>query len=108
MSQEKGMKAAFLHYMDSSGVLLRENHYPIIGKDAQEYIKHSNDSAFTLTWQPRSADAAKSGDLAYSFGTYTLHTKDTVIKGTYVSIWKKQNDESWKFVLDAGNSGVGK
>lgn len=108
MSQTKGMKAAFLSYMDSSGVLLRENHYPIIGKEAQAYIRQTNDSAFTLTWQPRSADVAKSGDLAYTFGTYTLHTKGTMLKGTYVSIWKKQKDGSWKFVLDAGNSGVGK
>jgi ketosteroid isomerase-like protein len=34
--------------------------------------------------------------------------KDTIIYGTYISIWKKQSDGNWKFVLDSGNEGVGK
>jgi ketosteroid isomerase-like protein len=107
LSEHKGMKQAFLSYMDSSGVLLRENHYPIIGNAAKAYIRQINDSAFKLVWQPRSADVAKSGDMGYTFGTYTIYTKDSILKGTYVSVWKKQNDGSWKFVLDAGTSGVG-
>lgn len=106
MSEHKGIQAAFLYYMDSSGVLLREHHYPIIGKAARAYIQQLNDTTIKLQWKPRSADVAKSGDLAYTFGTYSLHTKDSIVKGTYVSIWKKQNDGSWKFVLDAGTSGV--
>jgi ketosteroid isomerase-like protein len=28
-------------------------------------------------------------------------------KGTYVTIWRKQKDGKWKFVLDTGNQGVG-
>jgi ketosteroid isomerase-like protein len=27
-------------------------------------------------------------------------------QGKYVTIWKKQADGSWKFVLDGGNEGI--
>lgn len=106
-SKEKGMKAAFLYYMDSSAVLLRPNRYPIIGKNAQQFFQHINDSAFTLTWVPQHASVAESGELGYTYGIYTYTNDDTTFHGTYVSIWKKQADGKWKFVLDTGNSGVG-
>jgi ketosteroid isomerase-like protein len=108
MSQSKGMKAAFLHYLDSNGVLLRPDHYPIIGKDAISFLRAREDSSFTLTWEPQSGELATSGDLGYTYGLYTFLNKDTTFQGVYVSIWKKQNDGDWKFVLDTGNPGVGK
>ena len=108
LSAQKGMKAAFLQYLDSAVVLLRPDHYPIVGKDAQEYLQKVNDSTFTLTWKPDAAEVASSGDLGFTYGIYTLKQKDTVMQGTYVSVWKKQADGSWKYILDTGNPGVGK
>ena len=32
LSEEKGMKNAFIEYIDSNGVLLRPGHLPIIGR----------------------------------------------------------------------------
>ena len=37
ISQYKGMKAAFLQYMDSSCVLLRPDHLPIVGNAANKF-----------------------------------------------------------------------
>ena len=108
LSAQKGMKAAFLEYLDSGLVLLRPNHYPIVGKDAQQYLQNINDSSFTLTWKPDAAEVAATGDLSFTYGVYTLKQKDTTIQGTYVSVWKKQADGSWKYVLDTGNPGVGR
>lgn len=108
LSKQKGMKAAFLQYLDSSGVLLRPNHYPIVGNDAQQFFQHINDSAFTLTWVPQYASVAESGELGYTYGIYTYMNEDTTFQGTYVSIWKKQTDGNWKFVLDTGNPGLDK
>jgi ketosteroid isomerase-like protein len=106
LSKQKGMKAAFLEYMDSAGILLRPDHYPIIGKDARQFLQNANDSSFTLTWEPSAAEVSTAGDLGFTYGIYTLALKDTAIKGTYVSIWKKQADGNWKFVLDTGNPGL--
>ena len=108
MSGAKGMKNAFIEFLDSNGVLLRPNHLPIAGANAIDYLIQQNDSDYTLTWEPHYADVAQSGDLGYTYGVYELHlkSKDTTIYGTYVSIWKKQKDGKWKFVLDTGNEGI--
>lgn len=109
MSEEKGMKSAFLEYIDSNGVLLRENSLPLLGADAVDYLIQQNDSDYVMRWEPKSGIVSKSGDLGYTYGVYTVLPIDidTVIYGTYVSIWKKQKDGNWKFVLDAGNNGIG-
>jgi len=106
-SKEVGMKKAFLEYMEQDGVLLRPGRMPIIGADAVEFISAMNDSSFTLTWQPLNADISAASDMGYTYGTYNMHTKDSVHKGTYVTIWKKGKDGNWKFVLDMGNEGIG-
>ncbi len=108
MSVDKGMKNAFLEYIDSNGVLLRPNKMPIIGAQAIDYLIQINDTSYKFNWEPQKAVVAKSADLGYTYGLYAIHPslQDTVIYGTYVSIWKKQEDGSWKFVLDTGNEGV--
>jgi ketosteroid isomerase-like protein len=109
MSGEKGMKAAFIEYLDSNGVLLRPGHLPIAGADAVDFLIQQNDTEYTMTWEPRNGVIAKSGELGYTYGVYALRpsVKDTVIYGTYVSIWKKEKGGTWKFVLDSGNEGIG-
>ncbi len=108
MSREKGMKKAFIEYMDGEGVLLRPNQYPLIGASAIDFLSQISDTSFTLEWEPQKGYIAKSGELGYTYGVYALKpsTADTVLYGTYVSIWKKQPDGSWKFVLDTGNEGI--
>jgi ketosteroid isomerase-like protein len=109
LSKEKGMKTAFIEYLDSNGVLLRPNHLPIAGADAVDFLIQQNDTDFTMTWEPRNGAIARSGELGYTYGIYVLRpsSKDTVIYGTYVSIWKKEKGGTWKYVLDSGNEGLG-
>ncbi len=107
MSRQVGMKKAFLQYVDDNdGVLLRPGHPPIVGADAIDYLSRLSDTSYTLSWKPSKGEISKSGDLGFTYGIYELKMKDSVYKGTYVSIWKKQNDGSWKFVLDAGTEGI--
>lgn len=109
MSEEKGMKTAFIEFIDSNGVLLRPSRLPIIGANAIDYLAQLNDADFKLTWQPNNGEISISGDLGYTYGIYAMQqlSKDTIIYGTYTSIWKKQQDGKWKFVLDSGNEGIG-
>ncbi|HUS00962.1 MAG TPA: DUF4440 domain-containing protein [Chitinophagaceae bacterium] len=106
LSSSTGMKKAFIEYIDDDGILLRPDHPPIVGANAIEYLTEQNDSSYTLTWVPSAAQVAASGDLGYSYGIYNLQLQDTTLQGTYVSIWKKQKDGKWKFVLDTGNEGI--
>jgi len=107
--RRKGMKNAFLEYIDSNGVLLRPNHLPLLGADAIDFLILQNDSSFKLKWEPRGGMVAQSGELGYTYGVYALRPtdKDTMMYGNYVSIWKKQSDGSWKYILDSGNEGIG-
>lgn len=105
MANEKGMKKAFMHFMAKEGVLLRPENYPIIGADAIEYVSQINDTDYKVAWKPMKADISQDGDLGYTYGIYEVTVQDTVIKGTYVNVWKKQNGE-WRFVLNSGNQGV--
>lgn len=108
MSEETGMKHALMQFIDSKGVLLRPNAIPIAGAEAIDYISQGNDTSYTMTWEPNGGTTAKSGELGYTYGVYSLKpkNKDTVFYGTYVSIWKRQPDGNWKFVLQSGNEGI--
>ena len=61
-----------------------------------------------MTWEPRGGSVANSGELGYTYGVYSLkpNNKDTRLYGTYVSVWKKQADGNWKFVLESQNEGI--
>jgi len=108
LSKERGMNHAFLSYIAEDGVLLRPDNMPFVGKDIVKELFKSDDTKFTLTWEPLYADIANSGELGYTYGTYTLTLQDTVQNGTYVSIWKKDERGKWQFVLDSGNLGLGR
>ncbi|MEO6356017.1 MAG: hypothetical protein ABIU77_00045 [Ferruginibacter sp.] len=108
MSKTKGTKAALMQFIDSNGVLLRPNSFPLVGADAIDFISQSNDSAYTMIWQPKGGNIAASGELGYTFGVYSVIPKnnDPAMHGTYVNVWKKQPDGSWKLLLDSGNEGI--
>lgn len=106
MSQEKGMKNAFIEYLDNEGILLRPNHLPVKGADAIDFLSQVNDTAYTLKWIPEGAQISTGGDLGFTYGIYTLEAQDTVFKGTYVNIWKKQPGGKWKFVMNSSNQGI--
>jgi ketosteroid isomerase-like protein len=106
-SKKKGFKAAFLEYIDEDGALLRPNRMPIVGADAVEYLSAINDSTVQLTWEPLGGDVAKAGDMGYTYGTYLMKDSSNETRGTYVTIWRKNPEGKWKFVLDTGNQGVG-
>jgi len=112
LSVEKGSHASFLEYIDDSCVLLRPNRYPVIGREKIEEMFSKPDTSFTLTWEPLYADVSESGDLGYTYGIYTVEMDSpegnlVTKKGTYVTIWKKNRNGDWKFVLDTGNQGLG-
>ena len=112
MSEEKGLNTAYIAYAAESGVLLRPQSLPIVGRDnIRIYMARTSDEGLRLTWSPAYADIAASGELAYTYGTYLLETFDIdgkviTTEGTYVSIWKKDANGFWKYVLESGNAGI--
>lgn len=105
----KGLKEAYLNFIDSNGVMLRTDAMPMEGADAVDYIIALQDTGYVMSWKPTQANIAASGELGYTFGIYTITPSlvDTVLYGNYVTIWKKQNDGKWKFILQSNNEGIG-
>lgn len=105
-SATKGMKKAFLEYVADDAVLLRPGYLPIVEGDVIQFLNAQEDTSFKMTWEPKGADVAASNDMGFTYGVYVVTTKDTTINGTYLSIWRRQKDGQWKFILDTGNQGA--
>lgn len=107
-SEKNGMNKAFLEYAADDAVLLRPGYLPIVEADVIKYLSAQEDTSFKMTWEPQGADIAASADLGYTYGVYKVITADTTLMGTYLNVWKKQPDGTWKFVIDTGNAGAEK
>ena len=107
MSEEKGTREAFAAFIADDGILFRPR--AVIGKKwMQEHPLPPSNNHPLLTWQPIHAFMSRSGDLGYTTGPwqYKNDVKDAKPSafGNFFTIWKRQSDGSWKFVLDLGIS----
>ena len=95
-------------YADDA-VLMLPNSPEMSGKTAihDAITTFMKDPAFALSFETKSVEVAKSGDLAFELGTYSVTSTDektkkpVTAKGHGVTIWKKQADGSWKVRIDA-------
>jgi uncharacterized protein (TIGR02246 family) len=63
------------------------------------------DPAFALSFEADEVVVARSGDLAYETGRYSMtmtgpDKKPATEKGHYVVVWRKEADGTWKVVID--------
>lgn len=78
------------------------------------YSNGLSDKAFKLSYASDKVEAGSGGDLAYSRGRYTEQYTDLdtgkVMRqtGSYLSVYKKQADGSWKMVEDFAAADPGK
>ena len=65
-----------------------------------------SDPNLEISFESDRVQVAKSGDLAYTRGHFTMQGTDPETKqprtdtGNYLTVWKKQSDGSWKAVED--------
>ncbi len=108
-SQENGTAASFYKFASPKAVILRNNSFPIVGNDKIKALFDKTEvKGNTLSWKPEYVDVSVSRDMAYTYGYYKYTTPDSTFKGCYVSIWKKDENNNWKYVFDSGTSGLGK
>jgi len=107
-SLQKGYFHSRADFVADEGIELSQNEMPIVGKQAvADYVISHPDSAMKLQWTALKVEVAASGDLGYTYGSYsnifkTTAGKDTITYGAYITVWKKQPDGSWKFLADGG------
>jgi ketosteroid isomerase-like protein len=108
MSVAEGMPAAFLAYAAPDAVMLSQSGVAIKGWESlRDLLSGRPGGATTLVWTPLYADIAESGELGYTYGASHLsgtgpNGEPIEARGHYVSVWKRQLDGSWKWVLDSG------
>jgi ketosteroid isomerase-like protein len=106
-SVRHGMAAAFDAYVAEDGVKFERDVGVIKGRAAISASNKDVPRDFLLTWTALFADVAASGDLGYTYGSYAsrITLPDGSVRrgsGHYTTIWKRQSDGSWKWVLDTG------
>ena len=101
MGQEKGTRAAFLAFLAEDGIVFQPG--PVNGK---EVWGKRNETGLDLVWEPTFAVMAGSADFGYDTGPAKWRANKKEGKftghGQFISIWKKQEDGSWKVALDCG------
>lgn len=106
MTSEKGIAEAFYHFADKNAIIKRENDTLISGNEnIKIYYQKKGLKDATVTWTPDFIDVSESGDLGYTYGKFTWKIKGddgkiVEYKGVFHTVWKRQKDNSWKYVWD--------
>ena len=91
-------------------IMIAPGRPPIVGKEANDAAnaRVAQTTKIEETWSPQ--ETFISGDLAYQRGTFTVAATPraggttTHARGTFLRIYKRQPDGSWRMVRDMFNS----
>lgn len=106
MAADKGIAEAFWFYADSNATIKRQNDSLIHGKEQiKQYYSAPFYNSAKVTWSPDFVEASAAGDMGYTYGKYIWQAKDSAgsvseFKGIFHTVWKKQEDGSWKYLWD--------
>jgi len=107
MAEEQNTREAFMTFIADDGLLFRPG--AVNGKKWMiEHPVPPSDKKPLLAWQPKFAGMAASGDMGFTTGPWEakedIKDEKPQAYGHFVTVWKKQADGSWKFVVDLGIS----
>lgn len=100
---DKTVRDAFLHFAADDGVVL--------GAEGPANAKAAFNAApppppgtpkLQLLWWPVHAEIASSADLGWTTGPSKRIRGDQIRYGFFVTVWKKQPDGTWRFLIDQG------
>jgi ketosteroid isomerase-like protein len=96
-AQTDGVNSAFLRYSAPDGIVFQPGPTPVRQALAAHPIP-----PVALKWWPAYAGIAESGDLGFTTGPFVAGEGERQGHGWYFTIWKRQADGSWRWVLDHG------
>lgn len=104
LGEEKGIKESFLANIADDGLLFRPG--PVRGKDV---LSARPNPPVKLLWRPSHADVSAAGDLGWTMGPWQLYPPNAPADappatGYFVTVWKKQADGHYRFLLDHGTA----
>ena len=96
-----GTGPAFHDYIAPNGMLIGGE--PALTCGRESLRPDAGGPPGSLTWTPRLAQVAASGDLGFTVGVATVRRGEQLSNSKYLTIWKRQADGSWRYVADGGN-----
>jgi ketosteroid isomerase-like protein len=106
MASEKGVVEAFYYFADKNAAILRENNTLITGKEnIKIYYDKKNLKNAIVNWTPDFVDVSDCGTMGYTYGKFVWKITNpngevAEYTGVFHTVWKKQKDNSWKYVWD--------
>lgn len=102
---------ALISYWADDAVIMAPGQPPLRGKEAiREFVISTGEiPGFSVSWEPLEAHVSESGDMAYLIEQNQMTMPDSTGAlitqyNKVVTVWKKQEDGSWKNVVDMWNS----
>jgi ketosteroid isomerase-like protein len=108
MAQAKGLLAAFQHFAAPDVAFLDVDPRKFRGPDAvRERMADADQPGVKLTWSASFTDVSDDGTLGYNYGRYEFRApgadgQEVVRGGWFLTIWKRQPDGTWRYVMDNG------
>jgi len=96
-AQAEGANAAFLRWSAPDGIVFQPGPTP-----AKQALAARPIPPLPLNWWPVYAGIAESGDLGFTTGPYVAGEGERKGHGWYFTIWRRQPDGSWRWLLDHG------
>jgi ketosteroid isomerase-like protein len=104
MSLEQGIRAAFLANFAADGIVFEPA--PVRLRETWSARPEGADAkSLRLDWQPAQAGVARSYDMGYTTGPFTLTDAahpDRTRHGVFFSVWQRDAAGVWQVVLDIG------
>ena len=96
-AQSDGVNAAFLRYSAPEAIVFQPD--PV---SAKKSLAAHPIPPVSLNWWPAYAGIAASGDLGFTTGPFVAGAGERKGHGWYFTVWRRQRDGSWRWVLDHG------
>ena len=105
MTAVDGIAQAFSHYAAEDAVINRNNNLVKGKSNIFSFYDNQVYRNAKVDWEPEKIVVSDSNDLAFSHGQYHWQIPDQngelqSYRGIYLTIWKKQDDGSWKYMWD--------
>ena len=107
MGKSQGLLAAFKHFAAPDVSFIDTDPRQWRGLAAVEKRIGPDIPGESLVWSAYYTDVSDDGTMAFNYGRYESHHpaadgKVSVHTGWFLTIWKRQPDGSWKYVMDNG------
>ncbi|MDI1251500.1 MAG: nuclear transport factor 2 family protein [Lacunisphaera sp.] len=107
MAKAQGINAAFAHFAAPDVAFIDTDPRKFRGPAAVQERMGPDQPGVSLTWSAYFTDVSDDGTLGYNYGRFESRRpgrdgQEVVRGGWFLSIWKRQPDGAWKYVMDTG------